>query len=329
MAIPNSLTTVGIPSASGYTVFSGLIHPVYSKTFVKRLYAETVSGMITDQSVVPTELRTSGDVAIMRRAPRGELFRYSKNQALDHSTFNSSTFTFKVDKAWYWNLKLDELDFKQISEVGEWIKAFQDDSIEQLGAQIDHDVIHDMVVSTHACNKGAKAGVRSHMYNLGKVGAPLQITTGGTVNPLTVLVQMLATLGEQNLNTSNKMFAVLPQAMQPLFIANPILSNACMSGMGKSTLLTGTVVDNVAGVKLIFTPNMPSYVDPVTGDTCYPIVMGLKSATGFVNQLTKTQIIDQDPRSFSRYWRGLQLSGWGVLRPEYLASAYVTLSPIY
>lgn len=329
MAIPNSLSTVGIPSASGYTVYSGLIHPVYSKTFVQRLYAETVTGMITDQSVVPSELRSGGDIAIMRRAPRGELFRYSKNQALDHSTFNSSTFTFKVDKAWYWNLKLDELDFKQIQEVGMWIKAFQDDSIEQLGAQIDHDVIQDMVVSAHPCNKGAKAGIRSHMYNLGKVGAPLNVTTGGAVNPLTVLMQMVATLGEQNLNNSSKLFAVLPQALQPLFIANPTLSNACASGMGKSTLLTGQVISDVAGVKLIFTPNTPVYTDPVTGETCYPIVMGLKSATGFVNQLTKTQIIDQDPRSFSKYWRGLQLSGWGVLRPEYLASAYITITAIY
>ena len=326
MALNSTINTVGVPSASGYPVYSGLIHPIYSKMFVKRLYAESIAGQITDQSVVPSELRNSGDLAIMRRAPRGELHKYSKNQALEVSKFNSETITFKVDKAWYWNLKLDELDYVQVPEIGMWLKAFQDDSLQQLAAQIDHDIIQDMVIAAAPCNKGAKAGVRSHMHNLGATGAPLALTAGGTVNPLTLTAVMRAVLGEQNIPKSG-LFAVWPQVVEPLFLANPILANACQSGLGKSTLVSGEVVQ-VTGVRHFFSPNTPVYTDPQTNETTYPVVMGVKTATGFVNQLTKTQIIDQDPRAFSRYWRGLQLSGWGVIRPELLAVAYVTIAPI-
>lgn len=326
MALNSTINTVGVPSASGYPVFSGLIHPIYSKMFVKRLYAESISGQITDQSVVPSELRQSGDLAIMRRAPRGELHKYSKNQALEVSKFNSETITFKVDKAWYWNLKLDELDYVQVPEIGQWIKLFQDDSLQQLAAQIDHDIIQDMVVAAAACNKGAKAGVRSHSYNLGATGAPLALTSNGTVNPLTLTAVMRAVLGEQNVPKSG-LFIVWPQVVEPLFLATPIMANAYQSGLAKSALITGEV-SQIMGVKHFFSANTPVYKDPTTNETTYPVVMGVKSATGFVNQLTKTQIIDQDPRAFSKYWRGLQLSGWGVIRPELLAVAYVTVGSI-
>lgn len=326
MALNSTLNTVGVPSASGYPVYSGLIQPIYSDMFVKRLYAESISGQITDQSVVPSQLRTSGDLAIMRRAPRGELHKYNKNQALEVSRFNSETFTFKVDKAWYWNLKLDQIDVKQIPEIGKWTKAFQDDSLQQLAANIDHDVIQDMVQDASPQNKGAKAGIRSRSYNLGKVGAPLALTSSGAVNPLTLSAIMRAVLGEQNVPKTG-LFVVWPQVVEPLFMANSILANAYQSGLGKSTLISGEVTQ-VMGAKHFFTPNTPVYTDPITGETTYPVVMGVKTATGYVNQLTQTQIIDQDPRSFAKYWRGLQLSGWGVIRPELLAVAYVTVGSI-
>ena len=327
MAMPQSYQSVGLPASSGYTVFNGLLSPVFAKSFVNRLYAESIHGRITDQSVVPAELRKSGDLAIMRRAPRGQMFRYFKNQDLDHSTFNSETFQFRVDKAWYWNLKLDEVDVTQITELKEWIKAFQTDSLEQLAAQIDHDVIQDMVANAHNCNKGDKAGLRSHRYNLGKVGAPLELTHGGTVNPLNLTVIMGAVLREQNTPTKG-MFIVWPSVVEPLFIANPILASASASGLSRSSMVTGAVTE-FQGMSHYFSANTPVYEDPVTGDTTYPVVMGVRTATGFVTQLTKQQIIDNDPRSFARFWRGLQIAGFGVLRPELLAVAYVKVVGIF
>ena len=64
--------------------------------------------------------------------------------------------------------------------------------------------------------------------------------------------------------------------------------------------------------------------DPVTGEQTFTILAGRKSATGFVMQLTEQDVIDKDPRSFSKYWRGLNLYGFKVIRPEDLAVMYAT-----
>jgi len=276
---------------------------------------------------VPSELKMGGDLAIMYRPPRGQLRKYTKNQTLDVSHMNTETVMFKVDKAWYWNLKLDYVDEKQIPEIGKWIKEFQDDSLEQLASEIDHDVMVDMVHGAHACNKGAAAGARTHTFNLGKIGAPLELTAAGSINVLTLMAQLDAVLSEQNAPAKGR-FVVWPTIAKPLFQANTILANACASGLPRSLLLGGALPE-VMGASHYFSANIPTFKDPLTGEVTYPIIMGLKSATGYVNQLTKTEVISQDSRHFGKYWRGLQLAGWGVLRPEYLAVAYVKVAPIF
>jgi hypothetical protein len=326
--MPASYNSVGVPSSAGYPVYSGLINPIFAKAFTMRMYAETVHGQITSTSVVPSELRNAGDLAVFRRPPRGQVFKYNKNQDLDVSHFNSSTFSFRVDKAWYINIKLDKLDLKQIPEIRQWIKMFMDDSLEQLGAQIDHDILQTMVADAHHCNKGNRAGVRTHAFRLGQVGAPLALEAGGAINPLTLTAVMRAVLAEQNIRSSRDTFVVWPTAVESLFLANPVLANACMSGLSQSTLITGTVAP-IQGVKHLFSANMPTYRDPVTNEVTYPVIMGLRSATGYVQQMRDNEIITQDPRSFSQYFRALFVAGWGVLEPCQLVVAYVTVRGLF
>jgi hypothetical protein len=326
MAMNSTISSVGLPSASGYSVYSALKHPVYATTFIARLYAESVSGMITDQSVVPKELKEGGDFAIMRRPPTGQLFSYTKNQALEHSSMNTSNVTFKVDKAWYWSLKLDEVDVKQIPELKQWVKEYQDSCLQQLAAVQDNGVLHDMYAGAHSCNKGANAGIRTHSHNLGAVGSPLALTAASTINPLTLMVVLGAVLDEQNVPSVGR-FCVWHSIVRPLFMSTPILAAAYMSGEAKSTMLTGKI-PVIMDTTNIFTSHMPMYDDPLGAGRCFPVIMGMKRATGFVNQLTKTQVIDQDPNSFAAYWRGLQLTGWGVIQPELLAVAYVKVASL-
>jgi hypothetical protein len=317
----NHLQSHGMQAASGYQVLAGLTHPYFSQTFIARDYAESIHGQITDQSVVPRELRTSGDLAVLQRSPTGEIFEYHKNQPLEVSSLNNESFTFRVDHAYYWNLKLDTIDAKQIANIGMWIKAFQDDGLQKLSQRVDTSILHEMFVMAHACNKGNRAGVRSHAYKLGVVGEPYILNPA---NFLRLIAFANAVLGEQNA-PQNGRFMVFPIVAQVIGFSSPVLANAMMSGMTRSTLLTGMVPD-LMSFKLYFTVNTPTYTDPQTGAQCYAIIFGVKSATGFVNQLTQTEVIDKDPRSFSKYWRGLQLMGWGVLRPEYLGAAYVSVN---
>lgn len=325
--MPASYQSVGVASSSGYSVYSGLNNPIYARLFQTRMYAETLHGRVTSQSVVPAELRNHGDLAVFRRPPRGQVFKYNKNQDLDVSHFNGSTFSFKVDKAWYTNLKLDEVDLKQIPEIMQWIKAFQTDSLEQLGSEIDHDIMQTMVTQAHQCNKGNAAGARTHSHRLGQMGSPLQLTASGAINPLTLAAVMDAVIGEQNVRGMGK-FMIWPTMVQPLILANEVMRDACASGLSKSSLLTGEVAP-FGGKMHYFSANIPTYIDPVTNQVTYPVILGLKSATGYVQQLSRNEVITQDPRSFSQYFRSLFIAGWGVVEPCELVIAYVTVTPIY
>lgn len=328
MALNSTIQTVGVPSSSGYPVYSALTNIVYAQQFVARFYAETITGFITDTGVVPAELKAGGDLAILYRAPVGELKTYTKNQALEVSSLNVASITFKVDKAFYWNFKLDLVDKTQVgAKLASWLKEFQDNSMHQLAALVEHGIIQDMVQHAHGCNKGSTAGIRSRSYNLGRVGAPLPLAATTAINPLVLTAVLNAVLTEQNI-PQGKRFVVWPSMAQPLFLASPLLANAYQSGLNQSALISGEV-SMIQRAQHFFSTNTPTYNDTVAGVTAYPVVMGTKDATGFINQLSQTEIIDKDPQSFSHYWRGLQTFGWGVIRPEALAVAYVSISAMY
>ena len=55
------------------------------------------------------------------------------------------------------------------------------------------------------------------------------------------------------------------------------------------------------------------------------MVAGRKDAIAFVTQLNKNRVVDNDPRSFSTYWQGLQVYGFKTIRPEALVVLYATI----
>jgi hypothetical protein len=328
MAMNQNIGTHGVAASSGYQVLSGLTNPVFVEIFQERFTADSIVGMITDSSVFPSELRTSGDLAIIPKAPRGEIFSYTKNQVLQASHLNSGSITLKIDKAWYWNLKIDDVDAKQIKNIGKWIVAFQENSMRDHAMIQENLILAEMADSAHICNKGARAGARSHSYDLGQAGAPLDLTSSGAKNPLTLTAVIKAVLGEQFV-PAGKMFIVWPLVVEPLFAATPILASAYMSGEARSTLLTGSI-PKVMGFDHFFSAASPSYTDTSAGNPlCYAVVFGAKTATGYVMQMNESQIIKENASHFGQFWRGLLIAGWGVIRPEALGVAYVKVTNIY
>jgi hypothetical protein len=326
------LQTVGLASSSGYPVYSGLTHPAYKEGFQTRIYGQTVAAMITSSDMVPADVKAGRtDTFIWHTAPRGEVREYNKNEHLEHSRFNGSAHSMQVDKAHYTNFKLDLVD-RDIPMLKKYIAATQEDSTEQLGAIYDRGVLQAMVAGAHSCNKGSRAGVRTHSYNLGLPSAPLELTHDSAINPVSLTHAAMAVLAEQNVHlTSMKGFAVWPTAAQSLFSQHPTLANACASGLGKSTLVTGDVVP-VAGLKHYFAVNTPQYTGVVPGGaafTYYPVIFGLRSATAFVQTMRINEVITQDPRAFAHYFRTLNVAGWQVVDGCYLAVAFVKIKNVF
>lgn len=318
MGMPNSVPG-SVSAASGYRAYNALKTPIFAKALVTRFYCESIAGNITSQDVVPTELKQCGDQVIFKRAPVAEIFDYVKNQDLEVSNLNSEPIIMTVGRAKYWNLKLDKVDEKQTCNIKEWISAFTTSASQLLAQQIDREVLTTLPLKADPFNKGRKAGVKSGMFDLGAMGSPIALTQ---TNIITYFTMLSAVLDEQCVPAAGR-FVVFPVAAKALFYNNPTLANAGISGNSKSIVLGGTIPD-IMGFSVFFANNAPIYRE-TNGKQAYTIIAGLKAATGFITQLSEQEVIDKDPRSFSKYWRGLQLYDFMVLKPEMLAVLYATL----
>jgi hypothetical protein len=315
----NSFLAGTTPAASGYRVLGVLNSPIFSKTLIHRFYCSTVSGNITDQSFIPKELYQCGDTVIWRRDPKPEIFDYVKNQDLDVSELNSQPVEMHVNRAKYWNLKLDEVDLKQVCNIKEWVGRFQENAVTELGLQIDQEILCHIPASADCFNKGANAGKRTRSYNLGYMGAPVNFNANSI---MTLLSRATGTLMEQC--ASGEAYIVLPLEAKAIFMNNPLLQSVCMTGLNNSIVLNGSIPKSLMGINVFFSANLCRHREG-TG-IAYSIPFGYKTATAMITQLTKREHITQDPRSFSEYWRGLQLYDFKVIRPELVGSMYATFT---
>ena len=310
-----------MPSASGYRSLGVLNSPVFAKSLVTRFYCEAVSGNITDQSIVPTELKQSGDTVIFRRDPKPEIFDYVKNQDLSVSELNTDPITMVVKRAKYWNLKLDQVDLKQITNIREFVDKFQANAVQEMAQRVDKEVLAHIPAEADCFNKGANAGKNSRGYNLGFAGAAVALNTNTLMQ---VMSYVMGTLAEQCASGAGETYIVLPQQAKTLFFNNPILTSALLSGNSKSIVLGGTVPASIMGINIYFSPNVLTHTEG--SGVAYSIPFGHKTATGFVTQLMKQQEIKDDPRSFSEYWRALSLYDFKVIRPELVGNLYATIT---
>jgi hypothetical protein len=303
------------PAASGYRVLGVLNSPIFAKSLVNRFYCTTVTGNITDQSFIPKELYQCGDTVIWRRDPKPEIFDYVQNQDLDVSELNTDPIEMHVNRAKYWNLKLDDVTLKQVCGIREYLTRFQANATEELAHQIDKEILCHIPAEADGCNKGSNAGKRTRAYNLGYPTAPLRFDS---VSIITFLSRAMGVLQEQC--ASGDPYIILPQEAKTILMNNPILQNACMSGLQQSIVLGGSLPKNIMGMHIYFSTNLCRHKEGA--DIAYSIPFGYKSATAFITQLSKQEHISQDPRSFSQYWRGLQLYDFKVIRPELVGAMY-------
>lgn len=309
-----------LPSASGYQVYNALNTPIYAKAFLARFYADSIAGSITSQDIIPAELKRCGDQVTFRVAPVGEIFDYINNQDLEVSTLSTELKTMVVKRGKYWNLKLSYVDEQRTCNIKEYINEFMENSTLLLRQHIDREILTEVPLLADPFNKGIKAGIKSGAYNLGQLGQPVALNKE-TI--LTKLSHLSTVLDEQNVPEKGR-YVVLPTMAKTLFYTNPLLNNACAAGTGKAILLSQQFLD-VAGFKVYFTNNMPMYFDPMVNQQTFLILAGFKEAVGFITQLTNQEVIEKDPRSFDKYWRGLTIYDFDVLTPEKLAVLYATI----
>lgn len=314
------MTAQTLAAASGYPqLVNALTRPAYAEGFLKRFHHTTIAGMITSQDIIPTNARSHGDEIIFRRAPTATVREFQKNQELAVDGLDTSTVSMFIKRGLYANMKLDTVDKAILGkDLPALMKSYQEDLTQKIAETVDAELLRELPLQAAACNRGRRAGKRSRAFNFGEMGAPVVLTKDNIVRYLS---QMRTVLAEQNIDT-NGLYVVLPVEAMDLFYSNPILANACASGMQQSIVL-GTKLPKVLGFDIIFANHMPQYNE--NGRVTYTIFAGRKDATGMIVRLNENKHIPFAANHTGEFWRTVYVYDFKMLYPEAVTVLYATL----
>lgn len=304
MAFP---TSAGILSNSGT-----LIPEVWSAKIIANLYAASVVPAISNVDY-EGDIRQLGDTVHIRRDPVIQIRDYRKGDKLIYDDPETNITDLLIDKGKAWSFKDHDTDKAQANYKyqSRWTQAAADN----MRVHIDTLVLADVYADAHADNKGSAAGAISSSYNMGVSGTPLQVTK---TNVLDILIDASSVLKEQNADSMDR-WVVIPTWMAGM-IKKSDLKDTSLTGDDISPLRNGKIgkIDEMD----IYSSNLLSTVTD-GGNLCFNAMFGHKSALTFATQLIENEGPMRSPEFFGDLYRGLQVFGYKVVRPEVLGHLYI------
>lgn len=306
-----------IPAASGYPQYSGyLSHCIVSDELVARFYCASVFGEITTTDYMG-ELTKRGDQITFYRRPVVSIHDYTKDMILKSDTLETDTVTLSIDKAKYFNLKIDMVDEYQLGDMWDkFLEAFMEEATNKMKVAIDSEILCSIYADADCKNRGANAGCSTGRYNLGSIGAPLIIDK----NNIGELFMSFAAVLDEACIPEEDRFIVLPPHFK-VILSQSDWGKCCFQDNAQDLFLNGKLPGKIAGFT-IYISNRVSYVFDTAANTwVYNIVAGWKGSTAFALQMERTRIHTTD-RSFDKFYQGLMVYGFDTLYPNGLLHIY-------
>lgn len=247
------------------------------------------------------EIAESGDTVRITSIGRPQIKTYvPNNTSITPDEVNDSQRTLVVDQSKYFAFAVDDIDARQAK--GNVIPQSMDEAGYGLADVIDQFIAQNMYLGVQNANQlGAitiAANTPTDFYD--KVLVPLKIK-----------------LDLANVPTAGRWITVRPEAHGAL-LRDARFIRANESGTTEG--LRNGVVGRAAGFDIKVSNNAPN----TTGSE-YVAIAGTNAAYTFAEQLNKVEAY-RPQSSFSDAVKGLALYGGKLVRPDFLASALVTVS---
>jgi len=310
---------MAIPAAAGYPQLSGVLtHSDVRTVFLDRAWAANKLAEYTSDEYTGS-LKEMGDEVIFRRDPVVNIHRYQKNIKLKADTPEIQTLKMCVDEGFYWNVKLDRVDIKQMGKgvYGALNSSLMKSGPRAVGYQTEKTVLARMV-------RDAEVRGLTEVGSLGMPGAPLAVTKDNIVE---VLARAAAAMRKRFTFEEGQMFMYLPSVAEITLATSPF-GYYYTTGMRLAPIAAGSVNREIAGkfkplgFEFVMGDFCPEVIDPATGELCHYIVFGRRRATGFVQQIEEMEVMGSE-HHFGKYTRGLHIYGHKPLLPEALGVLYV------
>lgn len=300
------------PTAAGTPSYSGTMIPeVWSGKLLVKFYTATVFAEIANTDY-EGEIKDQGDTVHIRTTPSIAIRDHKKGQKLEYEQPEPNTVDLLIDKGKSWAFVSDDVT-KHQSDY-EYVDDWTTDASEQLKITIDRQIFGDIYADAHTSNQGASAGKKSSSVNLGATGAPIALTKNNIVD---FIVYMGQVLDEQDVPEQNRWLILPPWATSRIKLSD--LKDASLSGDGESTLRNGRT-GKIDRFTIYQSNNLSTVVDGST--TVTNMIFGQKSALTFASQLLKNEGPMRDKDYFGDFYRGLQVYGYKVIKPEAIGHFY-------
>jgi hypothetical protein len=307
----------GLTAAAGYTQFRDTLQtPLFSNQVIGKVYKDAVVPRITTGNFLQG-LKNCGSSVGFRTAHKMNVYDYQENQTLDQQTPETCWRWLHINKAKYFNIKIDTVTKSQICDFEAMARDFCNDAGKALRQRLDPEILIEMASAAAASNRGNNAGPEANI-NMGSYSAPVTITPLNYTQKLVEAQILFTDSCEGSYWEDGKMVSIWPNVAKTVILHR----NSGVSGVGAgccSNNLNG-IATNVAGWDLIFSNNVPRVRMP-DGTYAYYVVFAHKDATGFVQQIEKCEVKDSHT-SFGEYYRGLWVYGNGTLIPEGVAVGF-------
>lgn len=294
------------PVAPGYTQYSGNFIPeIWSGKLQAKFYKTTVFSEISNNDW-EGEIKGQGDKVKIRTIPTITISNYTKGMNLSNQVPDSAPVELNIDQGKYFSLVLDDVDAVQTDL--KLMDIFTNDATEQMKIAIDGDILNGVKAAAVAANKGNTAGVISGNLVLGTDAAPRSVTSSTILD---LFLDAGQALDEQNVPETGR-WLVIPSWMAAMVKRSDL----------KQAYLTGDSVSPLRNGKLGMIDRFMVYVSnnlPKTGDGDSYLMAGTKDAITFASQMTNVETI-RAQSTFGNIVRGLNVYGYGVIKPEALVN---------
>lgn len=309
MAYP---TAAGIRNIQASTM--RYVPEIWSGKLLISFYTRTVLAAICNVDW-EGEIKDQGDTVYIRSIPAITINDHQKGQALAYEQPVATPVTLLIDKGKSWSFSTNLVDDVQ-TDIKDYTSKWTDDAGKRLKIAVDKEVVQNVYSSAHASNYGATAGAISGDIDLGVDGGTSVSLT--KANVLDKIVECGQVLDEQSVPEDAERWMVVPAWMCSIIKLSD-LKNASITGDSVSPLRNGRIgeIDTFT----IYKSNQLATTTDGAADTATCIIFGTKHAIAFASQLIKSETLP-NPFAFGHYFRGLQVFGYKVVKPQALGWLY-------
>lgn len=313
-----------LTAASGY--HAALATPlatgvVYAGTLIDRNVESDMLHHITNGSILDELTRCAQVIQFTKSAKVGPWRPYELNQQLVADQPSSDNICLQICKSAYKSIKVDtDVIRRACDNWSEFEQGFLDDVWYQLSELWHIDALAGMQSQVSARNIGKRAG-RYGNIDLGTVGNAVHLTPDNIVDFLSRMRDVLVDAGRWY---DGEMFMLVPRSFSNLLLQTMFNKQMCCN-TGESVLFKGLKATDILGFTVIETDRLRPVADPATRRLVYPVVAGWNEAYAFTGDITDAEIKPL-PNSFGITYNLRTIYGGGVIYPEALAKAYITVS---